>query len=287
MAITNCITYDVYYWEQNCTDWWSVTYVDGAEVSRTYSRTTCGSQYMVYGGSYTECLTTGTTSGTYGGGGGGGTTTPQQSQTPTADKIIATNKNLTGDQMKLFENSLKQFINENCGSKAVYNALINNGFKVNIEMKGTLENSAAYNPVSGTLYFKNNDALQSSYALREELAHAFQDNFYPGGTDRFAQINGINSAGYSQIEFEAKVIVDLGATGCCSMFSDNTVLRQQYLNWIIQVKENGFVINDNVYKDLLIKFNNNHAEYSSPLLDELFSHPALNSIKSSFCNLIN
>lgn len=119
VAITNCITYDVYYWEQNCTDWWSVTYVDGAEVSRTYSRTTCGSQYMVYGGSYTECPATGNGSGTYGGGvniGGQSSSnvSPRSYSVNTGDKFAKTNmkQNMPPQVLNSCFISIMQYMNQ-------------------------------------------------------------------------------------------------------------------------------------------------------------------------------
>lgn len=75
--------------------------------------------------------------------------------------------------------------------------------------------------------------------LQEELFHAAQDAFYPGGTSQYSNI------GFSNVEFEAKLYRDIVNVNylCCTMFSDFTTpleIKNEYMLMVDQFSKNGF-----------------------------------------------
>jgi hypothetical protein len=219
----------------------------------------------------------------YGGGsvGGSGGYVPEIPSTD-SDPVVSSYGNLDDTQRTLFESKINQFKNENCGSQAIYNSLIDKGFKINVKMNSSISTSAGYDPSTNTIQYKDNSSFDNISSTREELVHAFQDSYYPGGTDQYVS-DGQNTTGFSNIEFEAKLLIDLNTTGCCSVFNNFPLIKNMYIEWLDIIRNNGFIIDDNDYDHWLKEFNKYHPEYSSPLSDKLKSPAALNSISSLFC----
>ncbi len=61
---------------------------------------------------------------------------------------------------------------------------------------------ASYNPATNTLTFRNANNVPEDQLI-EELFHAYQDRYYPGGTNQYV-VNGKTS-----VEFEAEVFKDM------------------------------------------------------------------------------
>jgi hypothetical protein len=209
--------------------------------------------------------------GTYGNG-----TNPQS--TPVSDLVINNYNNLDTTQKNLLENILKNYRIQNCGSTAIFNAISNANFKFGVKIKSDLPYSAGYDSGNNTLYFKNNDAISFS-SINEEMTHVFQDVYY-SGSERYSSVGRVN------IEFEAKLAVDLSSDGCCKVFgSAPETIKSEYFKWIIKIKENSYYIDDVEYTGWLNKFNQYHPEYSSEYSSDLTEPHALKSISSLFnCN---
>lgn len=78
---------------------------------------------------------------------------------------------------------------------------------------------ASYNPVTNTMTFRSAYDIPSGHLI-EELFHAYQDRYYPGGINQYA-VNGESS-----VEFEAKVLKDILRgynDGCGELLSTMTV----------------------------------------------------------------
>lgn len=145
-------------------------------------------------------------------------------------------------------------------------------------MNSALIDPAAYSPGTKSIIFRSLGTITSEN-LKEELFHAWQDAFYPGGTAQYATIGKVN------IEFEAKVFKDIMAFGCCYIFTnpDNipSNIRSEYESWISKIKNNQFTITDSEYIFWLQMFNQYHPEYSSSIMSNLNSPSALRSVITS------
>jgi hypothetical protein len=142
-------------------------------------------------------------------------------------------------------------------------------------MDSSLPHPAGYYPSTKTFKFRDNDAITSG-KLKEEFFHAFQDYFYDGGTAQYADSGRVN------IEFEAKLYIDVSNVKCCVGFHLGTVpqeTKEQYENWIFSQQENPLTISLKDYQKWLNLFNQyTNKEYSSPLSPHLNTPDALNSI---------
>ncbi|RCW34501.1 hypothetical protein [Marinilabilia salmonicolor] len=208
-------------------------------------------------------------------GGGGGAYLPSASLQPLTNSI-ALNNMLLPSQTLLLEDALKELIGV-CSDEYIYNELVAQGKKFNFKMDSSLGGLAGYDPASKTFSFRNNDAI-SSGKLKEEFFHAFQDAFYPGGTSQYGTTGKVN------IEFEAKLYSDLSNVGCCigfNMVSCPQKIKDDYLDWIIQLRKNPAGLLNTDYQQWLKLFNTYTPKYSSPLASNLSSPDALKSIISN------
>ena len=138
---------------------------------------------------------------------------------------------------------LRLAIGELMAGSCVYHDMVNDLIqkKVKIDFHYDLsgKRTGGYNPANGSISFAGNHAI-SLATVREELLHAFQDHFYVGGIGQYLQI------GFSNIEFEAKVIVDVvdlfdGVGQCCMPFtglsSGDTAV--DYQSWLVAITKGG------------------------------------------------
>jgi len=147
---------------------------------------------------------------------------------------IQNQNNLDSTQTELLKTALENLILEHCLTASVYNSMVNSGIKVNFEMKNDISGAAGYNPSNKTMYFSDNSAICVGN-LKEEIFHAWQDANYAGGIAQYS-VNG-----KANIEFEAKLFIDIINIYCCSNFSESAPIeiRNQYIDWVESIKVNG------------------------------------------------
>ncbi|MFW5983516.1 MAG: hypothetical protein ACOCQ4_03360, partial [bacterium] len=98
------------------------------------------------------------------------------------------------------------------------------------------------------------------------------------GTSQYGTTGKVN------IEFEAKLYTDLSNVGCCigfNMASCPQKIKDDYLDWIIQLRKNPAGLLNADYQQWLKLFNTYSPSYSSPLASNLSSPDALKSIISN------
>jgi hypothetical protein len=199
--------------------------------------------------------------------------------TPKTDQILRTNY-LDPIQTSLLENALSSLINESCMTQSAYNMLVNNGIKLDFKMNTSLEHPASYGPTSKSISFRSNSDI-SSANLKEEIFHAAQDAFYPGGTAQYTTTGKVN------IEFEAKLYKDIEqGYGCCYIFQDPAIpyeIRNGYTMWVESVRDTRYISNSD-YQKWTLYFNQYHSAYSSTPSANLTSPSLLNSIISQCLN---
>lgn len=205
--------------------------------------------------------------------GGGGYTPP----TPNQDQ-------------KLTKKDIEQRINEklrsNCGFAEILDKI---GSLDNLAGVSTvpLENSSGgYNPNNKIMHLPEWDGDVMSSTFLEELIHFMQDQLYPNGTKNLV------STAKTNIEFEAKVIVDLyhygkdgmmpsGGSIVLQRISKEKISLDEYKTFLFNIQK-GNITNDE-YKDMLNKFNEHtpYSEYKNKLDNNLI--PILfNSYGKSF-----
>ena len=91
-----------------------------------------------------------------------------------------------------------------------------------------------YNPNTKALSFKDNNSIWGSFP--EEFIHLFQDYYYPGGTAQYLD------NGHNNIEFEAKLLVDLlnminsyqnpNETGGFGYLGGGSQYKDYYIKWL-------------------------------------------------------
>jgi hypothetical protein len=208
-------------------------------------------------------------------GGGGGSTNPTTNPTPKTNQILKTNY-LNQTQTNLLETALSSLINEHCMTQSAYNMLVNNVIKLDFKMNTLLSIPASYNPTSKSISFRSNSDINSA-SLKEELFHAAQDAFYPGGTAQYTSTGKVN------IEFEAKLYKDIMAFPCCGALNIGTApenIINSYNIWVYSIQDNPSNISDSDYQYWLNQFNTYTPDYSSPTSSNLSSPNALKSIIS-------
>ena len=159
-----------------------------------------------------------------GGGGGGDPSSPSQSFRPLS---VVETQNLENVRIEL---------SEDCATNKVLNAVWNG---LNFNVNGSIENSAQYDCPTNTITFQSSSSINKN-AILEELFHAYQKTVYPDGTCQYS----LNTPGYTNIEFEAKVFKDIytvtyggglsGNIGFSSTFFD------EYRDWVLDIGNNGF-----------------------------------------------
>jgi hypothetical protein len=214
------------------------------------------------------------------GGGGGNNTPPTTTNTPKLDQI-SNICFLVGSQRTKAETALNNLINEGCFTSSVYNFLVSCRVKLDFKMNSSLEDPASYGPASKSISFRG-DADITSANLKEELFHAMQDAYYPGGIAQY-----VSTTGKVQIEFEAKLYKDIDLEyGCCYIFQDPSIpyeIRNGYTMWVESIRDTRNISNDD-YQNWLGYFNQYHPRYNSSISSNLTSPSVLHSVISQCPN---
>ncbi len=191
---------------------------------------------------------------------------------------------MTDTQKSKLNQALSEFIHEGCMQDALYNTLVDNRVYLDFGMMPS-SNPASYRTEIKGITFANTESITSA-SLKEELFHAWQDAYYPGGTFQYGKdTQGNKSPGYANIEFEAKIFKDIiMPLYCCMAFNigsapDNII--DDYNIWMRSIQDNPLSLSDSDYQKWLNLFNQYTHVYSSSLSPTLSSPQALRKIISS------
>lgn len=228
--------------------------------------------------------------GTDGGGGSNNSSPTPPSPVLQSNELrkIANNVTMSDDQIKKLNEALENLIDEGCMQKALYDALVEKNVKLDFGMKtGTAP--GAYNPYTKRMSFDDKGSITSEI-LKEELFHAWQDAYYPGGIAQYGKdAQGNKLPGLVNIEFETKVFKDIARNldyGCCYIFGDDNIpleIQGDYFSWIDSIQKNVSLL-DVEYEKWLNLFNQYYPEYFSLKNDNLSLPTSLKSlIKMSNC----
>ena len=177
--------------------------------------------------------------------------------------------------------------------ESLYKALVNKSVQLYFGIN-TSASPASYHPESKGITFANTESITSA-SLKEELFHAWQDAYYPGGISQYGKdTQGNKSEGYVNIEFEAKFFKDLlnnpeMYNGCCYAFSNYydypKGVYDEYQNWIYGIRDSENIsFQDNDYQRWLKLFQQYDTNYTSPMSNDLSTPDALrNLIDNSTC----
>ena len=209
----------------------------------------------------------------------------------TKDNPLIRSHSLDSSQLELLLKAINEFKSkeEDCLLQALYDQLVNKKVKIDFRMySNPTENSAAanYDPRYKSISFRENSTITKE-SLIEELFHAWQDAFYPGGTTQYGKdAQGNKLSGYVNIEFEAKIYKDILDNkniynGCCYAFSEDILSKElynEYINCIYDIRDSiidserdseKIDFDDSVYEYWLLIFNEYVKEYSSPISKDL------------------
>ncbi|WP_418894678.1 hypothetical protein [Limibacterium fermenti] len=293
---SDCQEVEQWDWTRTCTDWYQYTNIDRTPV---YTGTTCTDWKYEFIGTEQQC-TSGDGgngedggdidgeeddySGGTGGGGGGGYVPQPISLSPELQQILK-GISMTDTQKSKLNQALSEFIHEGCMQVALYNTLVDNRVYLDFGMMPS-SNPASYHSESKGITFANTESITST-SLKEELFHAWQDAYYPGGISQYAETGRVN------IEFEAKFFKDLlnnpeMYNGCCYAFNVNVLpnnLYTEYINLIYNIKDSGKMeFEDTDYQKWLNLFQKYDTDYTSPMANNLSTPKALrNLINNSKC----
>ncbi len=287
---SDCQEVEQWGWTRTCTDWYQYTNIDSTPV---YTGTTCTDWKYEFIGTEQQC-TSGDGgngedggdidgeeddySGGTGGGGGGGYVPQPISLSPELQQILK-GISMTDTQKSKLNQALSEFIHEGCMQVALYNTLVDNRVYLDFGMR-TSGTSASYDPISKGITFSSTADITSA-SLKEELFHAWQDAYYPGGISQYTEVGKVN------IEFEAKFYQDIiGAPNglCCITFGVNLPdnLYQEYYAWIesIRLSEKLSFSNSDYVRWLNI-FSEYDLYYTSPINSSLSIPYALQELISN------
>jgi hypothetical protein len=289
----SCYSESIYGWYKVCTTWYQSNNVND-EITFHMS---CDAPYLVYMGTATECYFMDDGGGSGGDGGSGGynpTTEPDPCNCTSICPVcggcltnssancppcscpkkyleIARNNFLDSTQTYLLEKALRDL--SQCLDQQTFNSTVENGLRIDFKIGGNYP--ASYNPATKTISFQNNSTITSSN-LKEELFHAMQDSYIPGGTTQYV------STGKVQIEFEAKLFTDVSQIYCCIAFNSTSApdsIKEAYQNWIFGMQGNLSTISNSDYQLWYTRFNlYAQSQYKSAISPALTSPISLNAV---------
>jgi len=179
-----------------------------------------------------------------------------------------------------------------------------NDFLTNIQKKftdvvidPTVSYVAAYQPSTGKLTFSSENAIEY-HVVAHEFIHLYQDWRYPGGIDQY-----IDAAGYPNIEFEARFLVDLfyrlynpyermysGAPVNSPYYNDYKAwLDELYMQWtynnLSYYTVMGHPVHGLTYNNFLQNFRDyGGTAYNKPILSSFNLIPILDFVSYSPCH---
>lgn len=147
--------------------------------------------------------------------------------------------NLTQTQKAGLNEVLEMLELYTCAGKALYSNLIASGRKLSFYIDPTSTSAGSYDPTTRKIKFKSESDINLD-VVSEELFHAYQDLFYPGGTSNYVLSGRIN------IEFEAKLFHDImyvntplryNLPSCCGTVNNSQ--EGNYLAWLQSITDQG------------------------------------------------
>lgn len=215
--------------------------------------------------------------GSEGGGGGSGSV---------MTGMISKKNSLNTVDRKKLEETLSKLL-EQCGYSAMSSFLTSKGAKLdNITIDSSIGGDAHYDPWENILSFKYSSKI--STAFTEEFVHFFQHNYYSEG------ITPYNNAGRSNIEFEAKLIMDIlcEVKGLgCAYYGRGKNHANVYDIWLMDITRDGTYIPN--YNDLLVRSgkwdNLNYWDFLEDFATSSISYnyPIKNNLAPSAINFLN
>ena len=129
------------------------------------------------------------------------------------------------------------FIEESdCIGKQILAYLANNNLQVSEwYIDPNMESTAGYNVIENEMLFLNENSIQET-VVSHELLHKVQEDYYDGKLTEIIQSE--DKKGYSNIEFEARIIDDLKVPWVRSL-CNNTNVNLEYTLFIMDIKDNG------------------------------------------------
>ena len=200
---------------------------------------------------------------------------------------------MSDDQIKKLNEALENLIDEGCMQKALYDALVEKNVKLNFGMVANptdLTAPANYNPNNKSINFKTYDKITAAN-LKEEIFHAWQDAYYPGGIAQYGKdAQGNKLPGLVNIEFEAKVFCDIfndENAPCCYAFrpGSDTLPEYEYnryTEWIYDIQDKVISIRGEDYQYWLKLFNEHSPEYKSERVNDLETPRAIKDLMKKY-----
>lgn len=182
------------------------------------------------------------------GGNNGGGDSGDNSSTSTLDALISDQSKLTDEQKRKIQDVLND-VTSDCVGQQIFNQLRSENGKYTFVVDPSFPYKAAFDPQTNEIKIKDVNVLKD-YNLREELFHAFQ-NQYLNGIKKYYGV-----AGHANIEFEAKLLRDInqwvtGIGGTYLLDDDD------YMNWLDEITNHRTIFpTGNIFDSTYLKFLN-------------------------------
>lgn len=206
---------------------------------------------------------------------------------PIPNPEVDTKRPLTPQEIQKVNQVKEEVYSRGCGAMMAYNMVNANwgNYKFVIDPNLNGKGLAAYYPSTKTFGFLNENQITSKN-ITEELLHATQDLTYENGTSQYSNI------GYPNIEFEAKILVEVNnvVNGMCCINAyflqglDLIEFKEDLRGWI----QNGKIDQNQYFHWLNIWYNDTDNPYYrkgvvkgdlSPTLLNKFLNEKLDCIK--------
>jgi hypothetical protein len=200
---------------------------------------------------------------------------PGQTPGPLAKLVEQFCDNMTANLKNKVELALSEYIagfgipERGCVQAYIYHRLSNlpSPSKFSICMDPN-KAQGAFSPATLTMTFKYESSIDYRI-LGEEMFHAFQNSYYPGGTNQYGDI------GFSNIEFEHALFRDITAGSMSALAmsrSTDQVLKATYVDWLKSITQNDTKFptsftaeQEATYFYFLDKFRELYIEYNKPV----------------------
>ncbi|MCG8581136.1 MAG: hypothetical protein MI866_14545, partial [Bacteroidales bacterium] len=169
---------------------------------------------------------------------------------------------LTPEQKSLVNNILSDIMHmDDIGAEILRNLdqvdIYVNSWVINSNLRG----QAGYDPRSGDIQFINADAIKMNN-IAHELTHVAQELYYNGRLTNI--LNSDDLYGYSNIEFEARIIDDLRGVTIQRLTYDEE-LDKEYIDFIIDMRYNGIPTDiDDLFLRFIEYFKHENPQYDWP-----------------------
>ncbi|MCG8579674.1 MAG: hypothetical protein MI866_07150, partial [Bacteroidales bacterium] len=169
---------------------------------------------------------------------------------------------LTPEQEKLVSDALKEITNKDYIGSQILDYIEQLDFLVDKWVINTnLFGEAGYDPRSGDIQFVNPNAIKVSN-IAHELTHVAQEIYYDGRLTNI--LNSDDLLGYSNIEFEARIIDDLRSI-VTKKLTSNERINREYAYFIIDMQDNGVPVDiDDLFFKFIEFFKHANPQYNWP-----------------------